>query len=390
LARNIETILKITNAEILLYSGENKIYKFTNSDYPPEDEYIYIPMTFDSKDKFKYCAKHLQNPNCKGIFIANSDKYTEEYFDILYKYSPENVFAVKNVYNTGYQIAQRIANSLDIQIIILAGTDLTREYRKKLALNLKLKDYDYKNYWQKMIDSVLRADENDKYAILETDITKPHNTEYTANIKENAIVLYSKVAYYNIPVYKTVEECHKNWMALIENSPSAIYANEENDLLNFPSADKLHISENSADLLLKDLGIKKIKEPKQPDFSTNYTEQILSPYTIKRSLKSFINANADKDKIIILQKIPFLDNMYENSYYENILQEIPDKNATVILIDIELPAYISRKLSNIKIKEFKTTTAEYSVGIKNLINYIKTDNTVYFIASGDENLCSII
>ena len=390
MARNIETILKITNAEILLYSGENKIYKFTNSDYPPEDEYIYIPMTFDSKDKFKYCAKHLQNPNCKGIFIANSDKYTEEYFDILYKYSPENVFAVKNVYNTGYQIAQRIANSLDIQIIILAGTDLTREYRKKLALNLKLKDYDYKNYWQKMIDSVLRADENDKYAILETDITKPHNTEYTANIKENAIVLYSKVAYYNIPVYKTVEECHKNWMALIENSPSAIYANEENDLLNFPSADKLHISENSADLLLKDLGIKKIKEPKQPDFSTNYTEQILSPYTIKRSLKSFINANADKDKIIILQKIPFLDNMYENSYYENILQEIPDKNATVILIDIELPAYISRKLSNIKIKEFKTTTAEYSVGIKNLINYIKTDNTVYFIASGDENLCSII
>lgn len=390
MARNIETILKITNAEILLYSGENKIYKFTNSDYPPEDEYIYIPMTFDSKDKFKYCAKHLQNPNCKGIFIANSDKYTEEYFDILYKYSPENVFAVKNVYNTGYQIAQRIANSLDIQIIILAGTDLTREYRKKLALNLKLKDYDYKNYWQKMIDSVLRADENDKYAILETDITKPHNTEYTANIKENAIVLYSKVAYYNIPVYKTVEECHKNWMALIENSPSAIYANEENDLLNFPSADKLHISENSADLLLKDLGIKKIKEPKQPDFSTNYTEQILSPYTIKRSLKSFINANADKDKIIILQKIPFLDNMYENSYYENILQEIPDKNATVILIDIELPAYISRKLSNIKIKEFKTTTAEYSVGIKNLINYIKTDNTVYFIASGDEKLCSII
>ena len=390
MARNIETILKITNAEILLYSGENKIYKFTNSDYPPEDEYIYIPMTFDSKDKFKYCAKHLQNPNCKGIFIANSDKYTEEYFDILYKYSPENVFAVKNVYNTGYQIAQRIANSLDIQIIILAGTDLTREYRKKLALNLKLKDYDYKNYWQKMIDSVLRADENDKYAILETDITKPHNTEYTANIKENAIVLYSKVAYYNIPVYKTVDECHKNWMALIENSPSAIYANEENDLLNFPSADKLHISENSADLLLKDLGIKKIKEPKQPDFSTNYTEQILSPYTIKHSLKFFMNTNADKNKIIILQKIPFLDNIYENSYYENILQEISDKNATVILVDIELPAYISRKLSNIKIKEFKTTTAEYLVGIKNLINYIKTDNTVYFIASGDEKLCSII
>ena len=390
MARDIETIIQSVNAEILLYSGENKIYKFTNSDYPPDDEYIYIPMTYNSRDKFKYCAKHLENPNCKGIFITKSDKYTDEYFNILYKYSPENVFAVNNVYNTGYQISQIIANSLDIQIIILAGTDLTREYRKKLSLNLKLKDYDYKNYWQKMIDSILRADEKDKFAILETDITKPHNAGYTANIKKNAIVLYSKVAYYNIPIYKTIEECHKNWMTLIENSPAAIYANEENDLLKFPSADKLHISENSVNLLLKDLGIKKIKEPEQPDFSTNYTEKILSPYTIKHSLKSFIKANADKNKIIILQKIPFLDNMLENSYYENILQEISDKNTNIILIDIEFPAYISRRLFNIKIEEFKTSTSNYLIGIKNLINYIKTDNTVYFIASGDEELCSIV
>ena len=134
----IATILDKTKSKALLCSSKDKVYKFTNSDYPLDFEYIYIPMVLDKAYLFEKIKLHLKNPNCKGFFINEADTKTEQYLKILFEYRPENVFSARNVYNTGFKVANLIANSLDFNLLILAGTDELNEANKKLCLNLNI------------------------------------------------------------------------------------------------------------------------------------------------------------------------------------------------------------------------------------------------------------
>ena len=391
MARDIETILKITNAEILLYSGENKIYKFTNSDYPPKEEYIYIPMTFDKKDRFKACTKHLENPKCKGIFINIYDMYTDEYLDLLYKYSPENVFAVRNIYNAGFEIAKIIANDINIKTILVIGTDNTEDICSQISDNFKTKRLKYSNVWQKSIDEILRADNNTEIAILEDDFSRSFEG-LLADIKENAIILFSKISYINYKTYNSKEIFEEHCNQLIQNNPSKVYISENNDLLKLQTLKNVVVSDNIVELFFKDLGITDYKNTNSLVCKNKkiYIETSVSPYTIRNSFIKFLSSNISKKKIIILHNNPYFSKSQELPYYQNILENINDENVILVSIGIKDMNYIRKSIGNPIIKEFEGLCDSVISDVKHYLKYISDKNTVYYIASGDERLCSIL
>ncbi|MDO5438110.1 MAG: hypothetical protein Q4F80_07940, partial [bacterium] len=251
--RTLDDIIKISNAKPFIKS-ENKTYKYTNSDFPIEGDYIYIPMTRFEEEVFKKIRFHLQNENCKGFFVAEKLIFSQEYLKILEEFSPKNVLVVENVYRAGFKIAKQISNSLDFEIIILAGTDETLNIREKISLNLNIESYDYKNYWEKTLDSILRADKETKFVISETNIMKPKTAQLIANLKKNSYVIFSKISYTNLKIYKTFEGYSNEWNKLVSNSPRAVFIDDNNDLLMLPVLNNLQVTANLADDFLRFAG----------------------------------------------------------------------------------------------------------------------------------------
>lgn len=384
--RNLDDIIKASSAEAFIKT-ENKIYKYTNSDFAPEnEEYIYIPMTRFESEVFEKIRLHLQNENCKGFFISKKLINTIEYLKILEEFSPKNVLVVDNVYSAGYKIAKKIANSLDFEIIILAGTDETSEIREKLSFNLNIENFNYNNYWEKTIDSILRADEKTKFVISETNIFKQKTAELIANLKKNSYVIFSKISFTNLKTYKTYENYNNEWIKLVSNSPKAVFIDDKNDLLMLPSINNLQVEKNLADGFLNFIGIKEIKEIKKA-YSNITVNSTGSLYSIEKSIEKFKNENKEKRKIAIISKINGLEEL-EYQIHKEIFSKITEDFDSVILIGLNEAASTFRMFNKKTI--IKKTGISDLQKIKNFIKWRKNNETAFLILSTEEKICSIV
>lgn len=386
--RTLDDIIKISNAKPFIKS-ENKTYKYTNSDFPIEGDYIYIPMTRLEEEVFKKIRFHLQNENCKGFFVAEKLIFSQEYLKILEEFSPKNVLVVENVYRAGFKIAKQISNSLDFEIIILAGTDETLNIREKISLNLNIESYDYKNYWEKTLDSILRADKGTKFVISETNIMKPKTAQLIANLKKNSYVIFSKISYTNLKIYKTFEGYSNEWNKLVSNSPRAVFIDDNNDLLMLPVLNNLQVAANLADDFLKFAGIEEIKENKEI-YSNPLVDSTGSLYSIVKTIKRFLNENKGKRKILIFSKINNLADL-EYQIHKEIFSEISEDFDSAILIGMNDMANTFRTFNKKTIiKKISSFNQNSLIKIKNFIKWRKNEETAFLILSTEEKICSIV
>lgn len=384
--RNIDEIINLTNAIKLIYS-KNRVYKFTNSDFEMNEDYIYIPMTRLENETFEKISFHLQKQNCKGFFISEKLAATKDFLNILHKYNPENVFIVKNVYVTGFTIAKAIIEDINPELIILAGSDELNEIREKLSLNLNIKHFEYENYWQKAIDSILRLNNEDKYTIVETNIHKPKTAELIANFKENSYVVFSKISITNISTYKNLENYNNEWLKLISNNPKKIFIKENNDILNLPTVDNLIIVDDLANSILEELNIKEIIEPKEKNEKITF-EKSNSLYSIKKAISKF--SKKDGNKIIILDKILGLE-QYSEGIHQEIMENIKEDVDLLVLINLQdFVPHLKSKNKKTKIKCVKKSGVDFDLEIKQFIDYYKNDPTNFLIISEDKNICNLI
>lgn len=390
--RDLAAVIEATKTRALICSDINKQYTYTNSDIIPEGEYLYIPMLVEKSATYSKIKEHLRNSNCKGFFI--SQKYTEssEYLDLLREYRPENVILANNIYNAGFDLAKFIANEYDIKVILLLGTDEKEPIRNKLTVNLGIENYKYTNCWQRMADPLLRASAGTKYVILEPDITRKLDAELVSKFKSNSLVIYSKISLCAMDKYNDIEDYGDAWVKLADNAPQAIYAKDDNDFLKFPMSDNLHIVDNPADALLRDLGIRYIRnmEIKRKEDSNIIKNDAITPYSVKAAIRDFVAKYKDNKKVLVLSRINNL-RKYADSVHNDIFKEITEEIDGVVLINLakHIP-YLRAMNKKTVIKSYEKIDETTLIGIKEFIRWQNDGNLKCLMLTGDNDICTLI
>lgn len=393
LYRTLEEIVRITNAQPFIYSNLKKRYRYTNSELTLDDDYIYIPMSYTGIDMFDLIENHLKNPKCKGFFISKKHIGDEKYIKILNKYSPENVFVVRNAYNTGFEVARIIAQAFNPELIIIAGTDKTKEIKNKLCLNLNVENLSYESHWQKVIDPLLRYKEGQKFVILETNLDKK-TSDHLSSYNIGSTIVYTKASIKLLNLYPTMEEYLEEWAKLAQNKPKAIFAREDNDFLYLSGLDdKIHYTENLADEVLKFFGITNIKEVPKKRNVNKFINTSNSLYSIKQSIRDFIsNKNLkDKRKIIIFQAINWLGKLAYQTHSEILSEITEDIDSVAIFCGAVYTTEMSNKNHKTIIKRVPYVNEDNILSIKKFVEWrSKNADCAYLIISEDKNVCSIV
>jgi len=394
LYRTLEEIVKITNAEPFIYSDLGKRYRYTNSEIAVTDgEYIFVPMSYTGLDMYDLIENHLKNPYCKGFFISKKHTSDEKFIKILNKYSPKNVFVVRNAYNTGFDIARTNAQTFNPELIIVAGTDGAKEVKDKLCYNLNVENLPYESHWQKVIDPLLRYREGEKFVILETDLDKK-TSDHLASYNTNSIIVYTKASIKLLVLYQTREEYLIEWAKLAQNKPKAIFAREDNDFLYLSGLDdKIHYTENPADDVLKYFGINDIKEVPKKRNVNKFIDSTNSLYSIKKSIRDFISNKSlkNKRKIIIFQAINWLNKLAYQTHSE-ILSEITEEiDSLAFICGAVYTTELSNKNHKTVIKRVPYVSEDNLLSIKKFIEWrSKGADCAYLIIGGDKDVCSIV
>ncbi len=393
--RSINEILKETGAAAYILSDGNKTFKFTNSSFPVQGDYIFLPMTRFEEETFPEIEEHLKNPNCKGFFIPRALIEKDEYLKILHKYFPENVFVVNNIYNTGFKIAKFIAAGFNPEVIIVAGTDEADEIKETLSRSLEIENLPYDTYWQKAIDPILRAEESQKFVILQTDIQKNKTAKLLADIKKGSVVVYSKISLTNMKLYQTIDKYNDEWLNLISNMPKNVYVKENNDLLTLPKLSNLIITDDLTGAVLEAFNKEKMPPLNMGAYKSGHKRVSVnrsgSLYSVKKSIRRFISDNKDFQKAVIISKIPNLDK-FSDSIHTEIIKELNDEIDLVVFVNMSkfLPAL---RGANKKAKILSVSEADEDglIEIKQFLKFeTKGTKASYLIISGDKNLWNLI
>ena len=388
--KTLKEICDLTGMKLFITEDENKGYKFAISDKNIDFEYIFIPALKNEKNLFKEIEKHLQNKLCKGFIINEKFLYDKEYIKILDKYSPKNVLCTKNVYLSAFKIAKINANHFNPEIIILAGTDEIEEIKYKLSKNLNVDYIKYNTFWQMSIDPLLRLDENDKYAIIQTNINVPRCSKYIADYKEGSIILYSKISIRNMQNYETIENYNEEWCNLLSNGPRAVFSDENCDLIRLPYLNNLQITPEPLKCLIEYLNKKYIEIVIPPENKDYVFLDSNSLYSIKKGIKDFLNRYKENKKIVFFQKIRNLGKYIKN-YNLELLLLLDESFDFIVLSDFEdyLP-YIKDKNKKSIIVNFKIAKDDTINSIKKVIEYKKDNDTKCLFIGKNEILCSLI
>ncbi len=392
LYRTLDEITKLTCAQPYIYSDLSKTYRYTNSKYPVDEDYIYIPMLWNG-DVYDAIEEHLQNPNCKGFFISNPLLTEQKYLDLLYKYNPQNVLVVRNTYNTGLQIADINAKAFKPEIIILAGTDGLKELKNKICLNLKVENLNYESHWQAIIDPLLRYKEGEQYVVLETNFDKK-TSDSLANLNENSTIVYTKASFKLLNLYRETEEYFAEIAKLTWNNPKVIFASDDNQFLHLTNnlRDRIHFTKNLSTDVLKYFGVENIKEPKHI-FTNKFVDSSNSSYSIIQSIRKFI-ANKklkNKRKIVVFHAINGLGK-YSAKINTDIINEITeDIDSIAIICGAVYTTDMSNKNKKTIFKRLPNLTNDNILAVKKFVEWRSKDaDCAYLIISGDKDLCSIV
>lgn len=388
--KTLKEICDFSGMKLIITEDENLKYKYTNTNKDIDFDYIFVPAVRNEKNIFKEIENHLQNNFCKGFIIPEKFIVEPEYINILNKYSPKNVLMAKSAYMAAFKIAKLNAQNFNTEIIILAGTDDIEEIKFKLSKNLGIKYIKYDTFWQMVLDPLLRADENDKFTIIQTNINAPNCSKYIADYKELSTILFSKISIRNIHLYKTIENYNEEWCRLLSNNPKQVFLTEDNDIIRLPLVQNLKITNNPVKDITESFNKNYIEiEPDKEDkpsvlINTN------SFWSIKKGIKEFIENYPESKKIVVFPRIRNLGK-YSKSYNLELLLMLDESFDLIILADFEdfLP-YLKERNKKSTIVNFKNISNGTLDNIKKIIDYKKDENTKCLLIGKNDSLCSLI
>ena len=320
--------------KLIITEDENLKYKYTNTNKDIDFDYIFVPAVRNEKNIFKEIENHLQNNFCKGFIIPEKFIVEPEYINILNKYSPKNVLMAKSAYMAAFKIAKLNAQNFNAEIIILAGTDDIEEIKFKLSKNLGIKYIKYDTFWQMVLDPLLRADENDKFTIIQTNINAPNCSKYIADYKELSTILFSKISIRNIHLYKTIENYNEEWCRLLSNNPKQVFLTEDNDIIRLPLVQNLKITNNPVKDITESFNKNYIEIKPDKEDKPSVLINTNSFWSIKKGIKEFIENYPESKKIVVFPRIRNLGK-YSKSYNLELLLMLDESFDLIILADFE-------------------------------------------------------
>ena len=388
--KTLKEICDFSGMKLIITEDENLKYKYTNTNKDIDFDYIFVPAVRNEKNIFKEIENHLQNNFCKGFIIPEKFIVEPEYINILNKYSPKNVLMAKSAYMAAFKIAKLNAQNFNAEIIILAGTDDIEEIKFKLSKNLGIKYIQYDTFWQMALDPLLRADENDKFTIIQTNINAPNCSKYIADYKELSIILFSKISIRNIHLYKTIENYNEEWCRLLSNNPKQVFLTEDNDIIRLPLVQNLKITNNPVKDITESFNKNYIEIKPDKEDKPSVLINTNSFWSIKKGIKEFIENYPESKKIVVFPRIRNLGK-YSKSYNLELLLMLDESFDLIILADFEdfLP-YLKERNKKSTIVNFKNISNGTLDNIKKIIDYKKDENTKCLLIGKNDSLCSLI
>lgn len=426
----------LSNFEItpLVLTDLNKNYIFSctlDNASILENDFIFIPITSQLNETVAdllECA--MRNPHCKG-FVLNHAALAQEQFKPLFhllmnKYytRTEVVLLVKNIYNFACFLAAENQKKYNTNIITVAGThetsiisDLIVSQFKDNQLNI-LSNKNYWSCWQKIIENILLADENTKYAIIEAIPEKKGLMGIVAKYINNYII-FNVPEIFKTSTYSDLFDLHEELRSVLQHPQNiiSIISSEDNEIIDssidynlqnkfytaeLPINNNLPSLSRAESITAKFMEILNLQYNKEILFDNcfyncykkeniNYfiINSSINPYinTIKFAMDLFFEQYKSYKKIVIFDFIEDIS-IYKQSIYSEIFEHLARLKPDILfLLNIEKYSNFYKKYEkNTYVKTVDFISKDlYSVNeFRNIFRRYLDDNTAVFVYSKQE------
>ena len=416
----------------MLYPQKEYVYTCTaDNAVKLNRDFIYLPMISWDNNVLDAVANVFSNHYCKGIVlnqkIIESKNLKLMFHLFMKKYSSnlEVILLTNNVYNLTYYLAVELSKQYQFKTVSIIGTSETSTVKEMLVYNLEGKckiTYPQNNWncWQKLFESVLSADAETEYAIIEA-VPEKYNLVLHIPSYYNNHLIFTCSSLYNMNLYKDLDDLSDELVKVFSKdfNVESIWTCIDNEFINskipYRYQDRLHfvpvqaVNTFEQDFYYLDycysLVYAFLKFQNEgficgENFKENFAlynefnyknssffvinKDKISYKCVKATLEVFFKKYPDKKKVVILEHIPNLADFKEPVYseiFESLACLSPD---ILVLVNTNKYIHLYKKHNNktyVKYMPYAEDNTESKLNLEILLSDIISEDIAVYISS---------